>query len=356
MKEEKKLKKSLEKYILRSDNIFILGHNNLDFDAIASAIGLQALSTFLGKKSYVVVDDLDLSAGVKKIVDDYRFKSNIINKEKFLTLNKKSSVLIMTDVNKNYLISLKDYLNTFKYILIIDHHKEDENTIAADYKYIVPNISSTSEIVTQLLMNYKNRIITNEMATFLLSGIILDTKRFRKNTTVDTMNAAKYLIKCGANMDYVEDLFFSEFEEDKRINNLVFSNTVFRTFEAGILTKNIAFTLNRDNPKTIYRIEDLAKAADKVIKYKVDAVFVLGYIRDNLLSISGRSKSDVDVSDILSNMKDVRGGGNALSAGAKAENIGLLELEDRLIKTTMEYLNGSHNNNDNYILKKTKKY
>ena len=37
--------------------------------------------------------------------------------------------MIAVDVNKDYLISVKDYLDKFNSIVIIDHHKTDENTI-----------------------------------------------------------------------------------------------------------------------------------------------------------------------------------------------------------------------------------
>lgn len=352
--ENKSLKKTIEKLILSSNKVFIVGHNEPDFDAIGSAIGLQVLATSLLRKAYIVVDDVELEPGVKKIVDEYRNRYNIINKKQYEELRTDNMLLIMTDVNKDYMISLGDRLADFKKVLIIDHHKEDEHTVDTKYKFIDLKTSSACETVTKLLTTYKQPLININTANFLLSGIILDTKRFRKATSTETLQAAKHLIKKGATIDYVEDLFLREFEEDKKINNLVFGNTVFRTFTSGLVqNKNIAFTLNREAPDTIYKREDLAKAADKVMRYKVDAAFAIGYVKDNLLSVSARSKSDIDVSDILTSIEGIQSGGNPNSAGAKVEGMDIYDLEKLIVEKATEYLENTHD--DPFVLKKTRK-
>ena len=352
---ENKLKKTIERLVENSSNVFIIGHNEPDFDSIGSAIGLQVLCTYLNRRSFIVVDDKELEAGVKRIVENNYFNYSIINKEECLNRINKKSLLIMTDVNPYYLISLKDDLDRFKNIIVIDHHKDSKDTVDTEYKFIDINKSSASEIIANLLSTYKNLHINSKTANYLLSGIVLDTRRFRKNTSVDTMNAARYLIKKGAQNDYVDDLFLSEFEEDKKINNLVFRNTIFRMFASSNLeNKNIAFVLNREEPKTIYKREELAKAADQLLKYRVDASFAIGYINDEVISISGRSKSDIDVSDILSNLENVQGGGNPTSAGAKAKDTTPIYMENIIIEKTTEYLQETHDNP--YVLKKNKKY
>lgn len=352
---ESKLKKTIEKLIETSSNVFIVGHNEPDFDSIGSAIGLQVLSTYLNKKAYIVVEDIVLESGVKSIIDNNKETYNFINKEEFKEKVNNKSLLILTDVNAEYMILLKNHLDTINNILIIDHHKESKDTIKTNNKYIDIEKSSASEIVTNILSNYKHLNITNNTANYLLSGIVLDTHRFRKNTKVETLNAAKYLISNGAKTDYVEDLFLREFESDKTINNLVFSNTIFRQFSSSDLQdKSIAFILNREEPKTIYKKESLAKAADMLMKYKVDASFALGYVNDKVVSVSGRSKSDIDVSEILSNIENVQGGGNPTSAGARTKMMNPIDLENMIIAQTTEYLKDTQDKQ--YILKKNKKY
>lgn len=338
------LKKVLEGLVKVSDNVFIIGHKDPDFDAIGSAIGLQRLCTYLGKRSYIIVDDKDINPGVKKIIDEVQCIYKIIDKEKYEKYKKDNSLLIMTDVNKDYLITLKDEVNDFNNILIIDHHKEDEKTVNTDYKYININKSSASEIVSSLYSYYQDKIMDEKTANYLLSGIILDTNRFRKNTTEKTLNVARRLVKNGAKSETVENLFLEEYENDKKIYNLVLTdNNIFRSFQTkdGLFNRNIAFTLNRDRPLTIYRREDLAKAADSLLSYKVDASFALGYIKEDVVSISGRSKSEIDVADILSNIPLVEGGGNPTSAGARTDRYNIEEMEMILENHVNEYVGNS---------------
>ena len=335
------LKNKLDELVNKSEIIFIVGHNDPDFDAIGSAIGLQRLCTYLGKKSYIIIDDNDINPGVKKIIGEVHNSYNIINKEKLSNLKKDNSLLIMTDVNKDYLIPLKEEIDDFNNILIIDHHKEDKNTVNTENKYIKINKSSASEIVSSIYSFYPDKIMDSKTANYLLSGIVLDTNRFRKNTTEKTLNIAKKLVRKGAKLEFVEELFLEEYEDDKKIYNLVMTdNNIFKSFQTsdGIFNRNIAFTFNRNEPFTIYRREDLAKAADRLLKYKVDAAFALGYTKEDLVSISGRSKSEIDVSEILSNIPLVNGGGNPTSAGASTNNYNILELEFLLENEVNNYV------------------
>ena len=211
------LKNKLDELVNKSEIIFIVGHNDPDFDAIGSAIGLQRLCTYLGKKSYIIIDDNDINPGVKKIIGEVHNSYNIINKEKLSNLKKDNSLLIMTDVNKDYLIPLKEEIDDFNNILIIDHHKEDKNTVNTENKYIKINKSSASEIVSSIYSFYPDKIMDSKTANYLLSGIVLDTNRFRKNTTEKTLNIAKKLVRKGAKLEFVEELFLEEYEDDKKI-------------------------------------------------------------------------------------------------------------------------------------------
>ena len=341
----KDLRNVLDSLIKKSSNVFIVGHNEPDFDAIGSAIGLQVYAKNIGKKAYIVVDDTDLEPGVKKIVEENKEKFHIIRLSDFVKMKDEKSLLILTDVNKSYMISVKNHLDEMGNIIIIDHHRPDEKTVKTKNTYINLETSSASEVVAKLLRGTKNMFYDAQVANYLLSGIILDTQRFSKHTSACTHDIVEHLIKKGASTDFVNDLFLREFESDKKINHLVFNVAENR---------NIAFTLNREHPQAIYRREEIAKAADKLMKYKVDAAFVLGYLKDNLVSISARSRSDVDVAEIMSNIIGIDGGGNKDSAGGKCYSDDLEAVEKKIIDGTTEYLSDNHEND--YVLRKVKKY
>ena len=64
-------------------------------------------------------------------------------------------MLIVTDTNKKNMISVRDKLDTFRNVIVIDHHLEGEDTIDTPNKYINLEASSASEIVGKLIMLLK---------------------------------------------------------------------------------------------------------------------------------------------------------------------------------------------------------
>lgn len=344
----KELKEILEKSIKNASNVFIVGHNEPDFDAVGSAIGLQEYVNSFDKNAYIVIgeQDIALEAGVKKIVDENREKFNFITLEEFEKLKDKDSLLITTDVNKKYLVAVEKYLDDFKDIIIIDHHEQDENTIKTSKIYINLKASSSSEIVAQLLNSLKIKY-SKRTASYLLAGIVLDTKRFKQNTSSKTHDVAEKLLDRGADADYVNGLFLEDFETYCRISNLIINGTIIKQYSTAITQPNVSFTLNREKPTKIYNSIELAKAADRMLKFRaIDASFALGFIDEGLVSISARSGKNVDVGQIMSEM-DGLCGGNSQSAGGKIKTDDILQVEEKLMKIVENTLNESQTIDEN---------
>ena len=116
--------------------------------------------------------------------------------------------------------------------------------------------------------------------------------------------------------------YMDDFENDMRVQNLV-SKTEWRLF-------NIAVAINNDDPNMIYSKEDLAKAADWLLKYKAtDASFSLGYVDPEVVYVSARSRGVVNVGEIMSQMG---GGGNEYGAATRIENADINEVRMTLEK------------------------
>lgn len=327
----KGLKRILEADIKKSSNVFIIGHNSPDFDSIGSCIGLSMIAKTFKKPTYIIVNDEDakIEPGVKKIIDDNKEDFNIIKNNEFLNKKNNNSLLIVTDVNKDYMVSVKDYLEDINNIIVIDHHMKDEKTIKNSKKFISLNSSSACEIVTRLLGYFRIKYST-EIANYLLAGISLDTKRFKHNTTAKTHDVAEKLIDHGADIDYVNKLFLEEFESYCKISNLIINGTIIKKYSENLLSPiQVSFTLNRNQPKAIYLKEDYAKAADRMMKFNgIDAAFTLGYVDEKTIHISARSGKRVDVGKI---MEEVYGGGNAQNAGGRVESDNIFEIEEELM-------------------------
>lgn len=352
-----------------SSKVFIVGHNEPDFDAIGSAIGIRALAKSFEKEAYIIVNDdaLSLEPGVKKIIDEYKEKYNIITLNEAKELIDDNSLLVVTDTNKDYLVSVKDDLDEFKEVFVIDHHEPDIHTIKGK-NYINTDASSACEIIANLMISERIKIDPN-VASYLLSGIFLDTKRFKQNTSSKTHDIAEKLLNRGANTDYVNELFQADFVSDAKINNLIFNYTLFKEYaEKTLIPRKVSFTLNRTCPSMVYRKEEIAKAADRMLKYGVDAAFVMGFNKDGKVSISARGVKkpqesfpligQIKAGEILQKLDFDHCGGNAFSAGGiiSIDNdrfLDIFDVEDKLMSIVEEELSPKPNEEINIkVLKK----
>lgn len=324
MENIKNLKVNMEQKILESERVVIVPHNNVDFDAIGSAIGLSLITRKLKKPSVIVVDDpiYKIDHGVQLVIDEAKKDFTIINREKYLEEGGQGELFILTDVNKTYLISLADKLPEQERVIIIDHHVADDNTVPAEIKFIEPSISSASEIVTKLIGLHKIRL-PKEVANYLLAGIYLDTNKLSKNASSETMHVVARLMESGANLNHVTDLFAEDFMSDRRVQELV--------NRAKITNYSVATVCASEDNE--YTREELAKAADYLLKYKVDASFVIGNIGDHIISISARSKEKIDCCSVMQQINGKEnGGGSQFSGAAKVADCSIEEVGKRLIK------------------------
>lgn len=362
----KELSERLEENIDGASKVFIVGHNNPDYDAIGSALGIATIVKFLGKDAYIIINDglSKLDLGVQNILAANSSYYNIITLEDFRKLVDDDSMLITTDVNKKYMVSVRDDLRSFKKVMIIDHHLDDEFTIDADYKYIDVAASSASEIVTRVLKKM-NIDYSLKLANALLAGIILDTKRFQKNTSLSTFQATEELCQRGADYEAVNRLFVSDFKEATEINFLIsgneeLSNTRIVAYPQLLGAPTVSFTVNRNKPSTMYNQVTLAKAADQMLNYNVDASFVLGYVSPDDVGISARSRGDFNVGEVLAKLQYLdlpqvellafnpseivkSGGGSKQNAGGRVTTTDIFKLEreiQRQIEEVLEVSNG----------------
>ena len=320
MNDIKDLKINLEQKILQSGNIILVPHNDVDFDAIGSAVGLSQVVKKLKKASFILINDpvYNMDYGVKLVIDEAKKHHQILTKEKYMQIATPDDLFILTDVNKSNMVCISDKLINKDNVVIIDHHKPDKNTVESNCMYIDENISSASEIIVNLL-KLNNIKVSDDVANYLLAGIYLDTNKVTKNIASGTMIAVAYLLDCGAKMNTVLDLFSEDFDSDRKVQELV--------SKVKISTYSIATVLAEDNLEVTK--EELAKVADYLLKYKVDASFSIGNIGDNVVSINARSKEKYDVGTI---MEQLGGGGNRYSAAARLENITTEEAGKKLYK------------------------
>lgn len=309
----KAFKPIIEERIKSADQVFLTPHLSADFDTIASCVGMALIVKKLGKQPFIIVDEdsVTMEPGVKKIVEEIKKMPlskdgetlTVITSSIYAKKHSDNDLLIALDLNKKYLTSCQNYLTAFQNIVVIDHHKTDEQTIKTDYSYIDPEVSSVSEIVTELLCLFQIKY-DKKLADYLLAGIYLDTNKLRRNIKADTMKLVAKLLEKGADINRVNDLFSEDFFSDRKVQDLVGK----ADFYSYTVVTAIASSLERFNR------EELAKVADYLLHFRADASFAVGHINDDTISISARSKGIINVGSIMS---EFGGGGNNYSAAAK---------------------------------------
>lgn len=323
MQNSKCVKGVLDRLLEVNDNVFIVPHIRPDFDALGASIGMALICKKKNKKCYIVIDDdyEKLEPETKKVLDSVKGNFEFIRSNDLSVYLTDRSLMIAVDANKDYLLCTQKYLKDFKNIMVIDHHKMDEHTIKTPYLFVDDKVSSACEEVSRLLFLYDVKV-SPDYANYLLAGIILDTNKLSKNTSARTFEVASLLTACGADPTIANNMFLEDFEHDRAIQRLV-DNTDFQTFMFAIASDS-------EDSGRIYEPEDIAKAADYLLKYNINCSFAMAYIDDETISMSARSKGMIDVSRI---MRLFGGGGNEFSAAAKIKGKTLPEIKTLLVNS-----------------------
>jgi Predicted signaling protein consisting of a modified GGDEF domain and a DHH domain len=290
----------------KASNVFIMGHKDLDLDALGAALGISLYASEKGKKNYIVIDDRRLELGTKKTREKVKNDFNFIRGREAKKLIDKKSLLIIVDTNKRELFQNKELFSIINNTIIIDHHDLNENSIQEALMIVDEDASSTCEMVAELLEYDKIKVSTS-VATALLSGIMLDTNNYVLKTTSRTFKISYYLTKCGVDPIQVQYLLKQD---------LKFYIARQKVITEVKLIKKVALAKGKQREK--YRREDLAKIADTLLLFNgVESSFAIGRIDDTTIGISARSLGHINVGKIL---EVFNGGGDEYEAAAKISN------------------------------------
>lgn len=320
---------SISSIITSSDNVIIMGHKNIDIDAIGSALGLYRLSKTLGKECYIVSEPTGKSLGkfLEILRNDEEYKENILTEEEAFDIITDNTLLIVVDTHKISYVEFPSLLEKIDKKIVIDHHRKApdciENVLISFHEVYA---SSTAELVTEIIQYAKEGIkLTILEAESLYGGIMVDTKNFTFKTGVRTFEAAAYLRKYGVDIIKVKKWFQADLESYNTIADIV------RNVE--IIDDTIAIsTYNEENDDSNLIC---AKAADELLTISdITASFVMAKMSDKVC-ISGRSIGNINVQLIL---EKLGGGGHITLAGAQLEGVTLEEAKQELIEKINEYL------------------
>lgn len=312
---------ALKEIIRNHDKVVVMGHKVCDIDCLGAAIGIYRAAKTLGKKAYIVLNELNNT--VQPILE--YFESDPDYDDVFIYASEAASyvdmqtALVIVDVNRPSYFECPELVDRTKTIVLIDHHLQGgEKLETISLLHHEPTSSSASEMVAELLQYIDDVKLKKIEAEALYAGILLDTNYFSKNTGVRTFEAAAFLRKNGVDVARVKEMFNDSMEDFKAKAETVRSAEVVE----GRFAMAVCPTERIENPTVV-----AAQVANELLDVNgIVGSFVLADINGKVY-ISARSKGDVNVQLAMERMG---GGGHINTAGAQLENSSVEDSKKKL--------------------------
>ena len=322
---------SITKAIKEADNVIVMGHSNIDIDAIGSALGIYRLVKTFDKECYIASEpkgnSLEKFLEVLKENEADDYSKVFLGEEDAEDVVTDNTLLFVVDTNRKSYAEFPELVDKISKIIVIDHHRKGTDAIADSLvSFHEVYASSTAELVTEIIQYNTETVNLNLIeAEALYGGIMIDTKDFTFKTGVRTFEAAAYLRKYGVDIIRVKKWFQTDLESYNKISEII------KNVE--IIEDNIGIAIYDKDDKNANLI--CAKAADELLTISdISASFVMALMGEKVC-ISGRSVGDINVQLIL---EKLGGGGHITLAGAQLEGFTLEDAKSELIIRINEYL------------------
>src|SRR5436190_3124248 len=176
------------------DRFTITTHENPDGDALGSLLAMKLALDQLGKDSVMVL------YGDAPLPGEYAFMPLAELRRRWPD-DVSERVLLAVDCANESRIADPDVLGRVPLTVNVDHHHD--NTRFAQINLIVPDASSTGEVLRDILRELRVEL-TPEIAEALYIALVTDTGRFQyTNTTPKALRLAAELVEAGADVHRV---------------------------------------------------------------------------------------------------------------------------------------------------------
>lgn len=326
------MSQAIREAIMEAKRVFVIGHRDMDFDCMGAALCMSRLATAYNKESYIVSQssgiEPQLAQALTEYEDIFNGRHRFLQDEEAARMIEDEDLLIVVDHNNPKQTGAPLTLEAANRIIVIDHHRRSEDFIGNPLLvYVETSASSTCELAAEFLPYQTNRVnLSEEEATLMYVGILVDTNRFRNRTGSRTFESVAYLKKLGIDPIAAENMLkedFRDFAAKTEIMN--YSQTYADNIIIAAVEKDAQ--VNR----TL-----MSQAADSMLEIKgVEASFVIARINENECGISARSKGVVNVQVIMEKM---HGGGHFNAAALQCKDTSVKALKEELKKKIDEYI------------------
>lgn len=323
---------AIHELMVGADNVFIMGHVNEDYDALGASLGVAKMAMALEKECYIVSSGQGSSLARMEEVskaERQQYLSIVVGEDEALKHVKDGSLLVMVDHHRTMLSASLKIFQAIRKRVVIDHHRRAEDAIKdVILQYMEPSTSSTSELVTEMLQYFDDRMqFTTVEATALYAGIIVDTKNFAVQTGERTFEAAAFLRRNGADPKLVTQLFK---DDEATVLNRARLITEMQTPIQGL-----AYSIYRNAPAEDYVTTVVAQTADELLTMDDISVSVVLSESDKGVGISARSDGTINVQTM---MEELGGGGHQTVAGVQLKDTTADELVPKIIALAKKQL------------------
>ena len=290
----------LNRVLPQAQTIAIGGHIRPDGDCIGSCMGLYLYikECYPEKEIDVFLEPVPSCFSMLSVVGE--IKHEVPN-------DKQYDLFIALDcATKNRLGFSETLFDNAKTKVCVDHHIS--NVGYAEYSYIVPEASSTAELVYRLIDSDK---ITTDIAECLYLGIVHDTGVFQySSTSPETMEAAANLMRKGIR---ATDLIDKTYYEKTYAQNRVLGKALLDS-QLLLDGKCIASYITKDVMEEFgVKQSDLEGIVSQLrVTQGVEVAVFMYEIGENEYKVSLRASGDVNVSQVA---ETFGGGGHVKAAG-----------------------------------------
>lgn len=311
------MQKILDK-IKEYDRIIITRHIRPDGDAVGSSKGLQRILRLTYPEKEIHLINRDSSDYVSFLgADDPEISDELY----------KDALVIVTDTATSDRISNEKYA-LGKELIKIDHHIDVKPY--GDISWVEEESSSACELIVKFYDAFRDELkIDGEAATYLYTGMVTDSGRFRISaTTGDTLRYAGMLLDCGID---TETLFANLYLND--YDYLKFRAHIFKKMQ--ITENGVAYIyVSRSMQKKFALTSEQASNTVSMLDSIKNSLIWIAFIEYDDGSVRVRLRSRfVTVNKLAENY---HGGGHDRASGAtvynKKEMNSLLSDADALLR------------------------
>lgn len=331
---------TLKDLIHKSDNVILVGHKEMDFDCMGSAIAMSNIVRSNGKDAYIVLAggiEEKLNRAYEEYQEELKKNCVFIDEAQAARLTQPKSMVIMLDHHNANQSSVPTLVTKSKRVVVIDHHRRNQDfTFDPMMVYTETAASSCCELVTELIpYQPKHLDLTKEEATMILTGVMIDTNRFRNRTGSRTFEVASMLKQYGADPLKADEFLKDDYQtfelKAKLFNNILIDDhhQAITSLQNGTVSRSV-----------------MSQVADSMLAIKgVEASFVVAKDDNDQVAVSARSNGNVNVHVIMEKMN---GGGHFTAAGLQRSNTTVSEVLTELKAVLQHNVDEEDKNNENH--------